>query len=107
MAPSHFARTVRDVVDHDTDLFRRELHRSTQTNEPNRSAVLAAVVGDVATRAGWSTLTLIDVGCSMGLNLFPDLVRRASVDDGTMLIAPSLVSNSSISAPTSRTRIVS
>ena len=82
VTPSHFARTVRDVVDHDTDLFRRELHRSTQTNEPNRSAVLAAVVADVATRAGWSTLTLIDVGCSMGLNLFPDLVRRASVDDG-------------------------
>jgi len=77
-----FAATVIDVLESDTALVRAELHRSTQTNEPNRSAVLARVIADVTRREGWPQITLIDVGCSMGLNLYPDLVTIAAHDDG-------------------------
>ncbi|MBU6234148.1 MAG: DUF2332 family protein, partial [Acidobacteria bacterium] len=82
VAPATFASSVCDVLENDPEAFRRELHRSTQTNEPNRSAVLSKVIADVAATHRWSTITLIDVGCSMGLNLFPDLVTVRAVDDG-------------------------
>jgi hypothetical protein len=82
VSPQHFATTVRDVLENDSGAFRDQLHRATQTNEPNRSAVLARVIADVAHSKRWSEITLIDVGCSMGLNLYPDLVTIAASDDG-------------------------
>ena len=78
----HFVSTVLAALHAEPELVRRELHRSTQTNEPNRSAVLARVIGDVAASEGWMHINLIDVGCSMGLNLYPDFVRIADRDDG-------------------------
>ena len=82
VASDAFVTTVLNVVEQTPELIREHLSRSTQTNEPNRSAVLAKVIADVAHREGWSEITLIDVGCSMGLNLYPDLVTIRESDDG-------------------------
>ena len=78
-----FAATVVAVLESEPESIQRELHRSTQTNEPNRSAVLSAVIGDVARTLGHSTIDLIDVGTSMGFNLYPDLITVASQDNGS------------------------
>lgn len=77
-----FASTVVSVVEAEPETIRRELHRSTQTNEPNRSAVLSAVIGDVARTLGHTTIDLIDVGTSMGFNLYPDLITVANEENG-------------------------
>jgi hypothetical protein len=76
------AATVSEVVSRDAILIEQQLHRSTQTNEPNRSAVLSRVIADTAHRKSWDRITLIDVGCSMGLNLYPDLVSVSDRDTG-------------------------
>jgi len=80
--PGAFARNVVEVLEAEPELLRRELWRSTQTNEPNRSAVLAAAIGDVARTLGHGHINLIDVGTSMGFNLFPDLVTVVAKDRG-------------------------
>jgi hypothetical protein len=80
--PEAFARNVVGVLEAEPELLRRELWRSTQTNEPNRSAVLAAAIGDVARTLGHGQINLIDVGTSMGFNLFPDLVTVVARDSG-------------------------
>ena len=82
IAPKAFARSVVAVLEAEPELLRRELWRSTQTNEPNRSATLSAVIGDVARTWGHGQITLIDVGTSMGFNLFPDLVTVVAKDQG-------------------------
>ena len=82
VAPEAFARGVIEILEAEPELLRSELWRSTQTNEPNRSAVLAAAIGDVARTLGHAQITLIDVGTSMGFNLFPDLVTVVSKDSG-------------------------
>ena len=82
VAVADFVDPVMAVLESEPHLIRTHLTRSTQTNEPNRSAVLARVVADVAHREGWTETTLIDVGCSMGLNLYPDLVTILETDDG-------------------------
>ena len=82
VAPNNFAISVVEVLESEPELLRRELWRSTQTNEPNRSATLSAVIGDVARTFGHGHITLIDVGTSMGFNLFPDLVTVAASDQG-------------------------
>ncbi len=82
VVPAAFASSVVAVLETDPELVRRELWRSTQTNEPNRSATLSAVIGDVAHTLGHGQITLIDVGTSMGFNLFPDLVTVAATDRG-------------------------
>jgi hypothetical protein len=61
--------------------------RITQTNEVNRSAVLAPAFCVVAALAGNQPLTLIEVGASAGLNLFWDSYRIA-YSDGTILGDP-------------------
>ncbi|HVA52695.1 MAG TPA: DUF2332 domain-containing protein [Acidimicrobiales bacterium] len=71
--------TVIFVLNTDPDLVRAQLHRSTQTNEPGRSAVLRAVLPYVA--AGTERVNLLDVGTSAGLNLYLDMYRVSSVDD--------------------------
>ena len=77
-----FARTVVHYLEHHVEVVRAELDRMTQTNEVNRTAVLATVISDVARQLGHDEITLVDVGCSMGLNLFPDQVTIAKTDDG-------------------------
>lgn len=100
VVPETFARSVVEVLETDPELIRSELWRSTQTNEPNRSAVLAAAIGDVARTLGHGQITLIDVGTSMGFNLFPDLVTVVSEDSGddatlvTKCLTPSFVRSS-------------
>ena len=78
--PVAFAAGVVARLEEEPSIVRDELHRSTQTNEPGRSAVLAAVLRELRTR-GAHDVHLIDVGTSMGLNLYPDLYR-VNVDDG-------------------------
>ena len=78
-SPDEFARGVVDQLEARPELVRDELHRATQTNEPGRSAVIGAVLRELNQR-GLADIHLIDVGTSMGLNLFPDQYR-VNVDD--------------------------
>jgi hypothetical protein len=74
LAPGEFASRIASRLEERPDLVRRQLHRATQTNEPGRSAVLAAVLRVLKAR-DVDDIHLIDVGTSMGLNLYPDLYR--------------------------------
>src|ERR1035437_9997527 len=79
--PDAFARGVVGALERDPTLVSAHLHRRTQTNEPGRSAILGQVLRALAIR-GASDVHLIDVGTSMGLNLYPDMYRTNSgVDD--------------------------
>jgi len=78
------ARGVLEVVHDSPELVSDELWRSTQTNEPGRSAVLQAVVVDVAD--AWSdTINVVEIGCSAGINLRFDQFPVRKVDDGNPL----------------------
>lgn len=61
------ARVVLAVLREDVPLVSRELGRSTQTNEPGRSALLQAVIAELA--LGRERVNLVEVGCSAGINL--------------------------------------
>jgi hypothetical protein len=71
--------TVMSIIESDPDLVRAQMHRSTQTNEPGRSAVLRAALPYVT--AGSPRVNLLDIGTSAGLNLYPDMFRVSSQDD--------------------------
>jgi hypothetical protein len=82
-APDRAAKRVIDVL-HDTpELVRDELWRSTQTNEPGRSAVIQAVVADLA--EGATAVNVIEVGTSAGINLYFDKFMVRDRDDGKAL----------------------
>src|ERR1700691_3322747 len=85
--PVRADRRVLEVVHAEPDLVRGELHRSTQTNEPGRSAVFQSVIAHVAQR-GHPSINLVDVGTSAGINLnfdeFP--VREKDDDDPLTLV---------------------
>jgi len=82
--PDGAARVVLKVVHGAPELVRGELSRSTQTNEPGRSAVIQAVVGDLV--AGDSVpINVIDVGTSAGINLCFDQFPVRQRDDGNPL----------------------
>jgi hypothetical protein len=82
--PTGAADRVVQVL-HDTpDVVRDELWRSTQTNEPGRSAVLQAVISDLA-REQRSPISVIEVGTSAGINLHFDQFPVRSRDDGNPL----------------------
>ncbi|MFI5036170.1 MAG: DUF2332 family protein [Acidimicrobiales bacterium] len=74
---------VTAVLRTDADLVRAELHRSTQTNEPGRSAVLRAALPYAV--PGVRRVNLVDVGTSAGVNLYLDQFPVAPVDDGNPL----------------------
>ena len=78
--PIAAASEVVGVVNDEPDTLRRELHRSTQTNEPGRSAVFQAVIALVASR-GYPVINLVDVGTSAGLNLYFDKFPVHTRDD--------------------------
>jgi hypothetical protein len=65
-------------------LVRAQLHRSTQTNEPGRSAVFQAVVAIVAQR-GFPSINVVDVGTSAGINLHFDQFPVRTTEDGNPL----------------------
>jgi hypothetical protein len=77
--PEDFASSVRAALEARPELVRDQLWRATQTNEPGRSAVLASVLRELR-RRGVGDVHLIDVGTSMGLNLYPDFY---SINDET------------------------
>ncbi|MGC2175789.1 MAG: DUF2332 domain-containing protein [Acidimicrobiales bacterium] len=77
--PKGAALRVMDVVRFDPGIVRSQLWRSTQTNEPGRSAVIQAVIGDIARDV--KEINLIEVGASAGINLcFDQFPLRASDD---------------------------
>ncbi len=82
--PAAAARAVLAVLHESPEVVRGELWRSTQTNEPGRSAILQAVVADLAGRPPVE-VNVVEVGTSAGINLgfdqFPVRVR----DDGNPL----------------------
>lgn len=84
--PEEFATQVRARLERAPELVRRQLHRKTQTNEPGRSVVLVGVLRELRAR-GITDVHLIDVGTSMGLNLYPDYYRInvAHMNDPAML----------------------
>lgn len=64
---------VRDVV----------LERATQTNEVGRCATLLPFIAQAARESGAQSIALVEIGCSAGLTLYPDLYRYAYVtEDG-------------------------
>lgn len=73
-SPDDFATTVRARLEAAPQLVRRQLGRMTQTNEPGRSAVLVGVLRELRAR-GVQDVHLIDVGTSLGLNLYPEFYR--------------------------------
>src|SRR5665213_1421480 len=82
--PDRAAREVIGVVNAEQELVRSELHRSTQTNEPGRSAVFQSVIALIAQR-GHSLINLVDVGTSAGINLHFDQFPVREMDDGNPL----------------------
>jgi hypothetical protein len=82
--PDRAARDVIDIVNAEPELVRSELHRSTQTNEPGRSAVFQSVIALIAQR-GHSSINLVDVGTSAGINLHFDQFPVREWDDGNPL----------------------
>jgi len=82
--PDDAARRVLDVMHETPELVRSELWRSTQTNEPGRSAVLQAVIRDLAIDAT-PTINIIEVGTSAGINLCFDQFPVRAHDDGNPL----------------------
>lgn len=79
--PDRAAALVLDVLHHEPSLVREELWRSTQTNEPGRSAVIQAVVRDLAAEA----INVVEVGASAGINLYFDEFPVRDHDDGKPL----------------------
>lgn len=55
--------------------------RQTQTNETGRGAVLYPAIAEAARRVGATSLGLVDVGCSAGLNLNVDRAAITYNDD--------------------------
>ncbi len=70
--PTAWASDVHQVLIGEPDLITRHLHRRTQTNEIGRSASYHYILRSLVSPT--EDLHLIDVGGSMGMNLFPDLV---------------------------------
>jgi hypothetical protein len=74
------ARRVMDVVRSNPGIVQGELWRSTQTNEPGRSAVIQAVMRDITDDL--DEINLIEVGASAGINLHFDKFPVRAADDG-------------------------
>ncbi len=82
--PSGAAREVVSVLNDDPALVANELHRSTQTNEPGRSAVFQAVIAHIA-QGRCDAVNIVDVGTSAGINLYFDQFPVKRVDDANPL----------------------
>jgi hypothetical protein len=84
--PAAAARAVVNVLNAEPALVRDELHRSTQTNEPGRSAVFQAVIALIA-QHGNPSINVVDVGTSAGINLhFDQFPVRATDDDNPLTL---------------------
>lgn len=84
--PDGATARIIDVIHATPDLVRGELWRSTQTNEPGRSAVIQAVVGDV-TGGVTEAINVVEIGASAGINLrFDQFPVRASDDEDPLTL---------------------
>jgi hypothetical protein len=81
--PEGAADRVVEVLHDEPEVVRDELWRSTQTNEPGRSAVIQAVVADLASDA--TSVNVIEIGTSAGINLYFDQFTVRDHDDGNPL----------------------
>ncbi|MGC2167999.1 MAG: DUF2332 family protein [Acidimicrobiales bacterium] len=81
--PRNAAYRVIAALGEEPSLVRDELWRSTQTNEPGRSAVLQAVVADLARSD--ETVNILEVGASAGINLRFDQFPVRAHDDANPL----------------------
>jgi hypothetical protein len=81
--PKNAAHRVMAALHDEPQLVRGELWRSTQTNEPGRSAILQAVVADIA--RGDETVNILEVGASAGINLRFDQFPVRAHDDANPL----------------------
>jgi hypothetical protein len=82
--PLAAATRVLEVVHATPGVVENQLWRSTQTNEPGRSAVLQAVVRDL-TLGVTDAINVIEVGTSAGINLCFDQFPVRERDDGNPL----------------------
>jgi hypothetical protein len=81
--PGDAARQVLGVIHARPELVQGELWRSTQTNEPGRSAALQAIIGDFVSSD--AEINIIEVGTSAGINLYFDQFPVRATDDGNPL----------------------
>jgi len=101
------ATNVVEVLNAEPDLVRKELHRSTQTNEPGRSAIFQCVIALIAQR-GHSSINLVDVGTSAGINLHFDQFPVRESDDAnplTLICRDETPIDRSLPLPAVRTRV--
>lgn len=84
LEPDRAARRVLEVIHERPELIRDELWRSTQTNEPGRSAVLQVLVADVVGESA-EPINVLEVGTSAGINLCFDQFPVNTKDDGNAL----------------------
>jgi hypothetical protein len=75
---------VVNVIHETPELVDKELWRSTQTNEPGRSAILQVLIADLAAHSA-ENINLIEVGTSAGINLNFDQFPVRAKDDGNPL----------------------
>jgi hypothetical protein len=99
--PEEFASRVTAVLEARPELVREQLWRATQTNEPGRSAVLAAVLNELHGR-GVGDVHLIDVGTSMGLNLYPDYYRINDDEGDDVILTMEDLNNNVATSPLPR-----
>jgi hypothetical protein len=102
-AAQHVVATLND----EPELVANELHRSTQTNEPGRSAVFQAVIAHIATGRS-DVVNIIDVGTSAGINLYFDQFPVQRVDDMnplTLVCRDETPIDRSLSLPTVTSRV--
>ncbi|HEY1825432.1 MAG TPA: DUF2332 domain-containing protein [Acidimicrobiales bacterium] len=81
--PRQAAARVLSSLHDDPRIVSDELWRSTQTNEPGRSAVLQAVVRDLVSPD--ESINVVDVGASAGINLRFDQFVVSAEGDGDPL----------------------
>jgi len=75
------AAALETFVEREAAMLRETIaHRTTQTNEVGRSAVLWPALAEIARAHGGRPLALFDFGCSAGLNLSVDAFRIAYSD---------------------------
>lgn len=105
--PVAAANEVVAVVNAEPELVANELHRSTQTNEPGRSAVFQAVIAHIA-QGRSNAINVVDVGTSAGINLYFDQFPVKRVDDTnplTLVCRDETLFDRSVPLPTVSSRV--
>lgn len=103
-APSPYAELRRALLEHEAAIKQTIRERATQTNEVGRLATLVPLFAQVAEQSG--PLSLVEVGASAGLCLFPDRYDYAWPPLGTLTGSggPTLRADASGDLPLPRSR---